>query len=239
MEQSNKIFIMNVNLSNFQIIPPAEWKPVKQNFEDSNEKFAFNCQEIFGKNDNFLLNFPQHNFKDKTINEFKTMALARERKFEMNNGKLSNEDLERSILTNSVSKKNIYGSDIDLDILDDTNNVLNLNKINDLIRTYAREQNAKMPGIASPYAYVAAIASIFAWHVEDVHFSSISINLKGKPKIWYAIAPGDCEKFERLISASTKESHGGCTNPLRHKDIWFSPEFIMSHGINVTKVSII
>lgn len=105
MEESNEIFIANVNLSNFRIIPPAEWKPVKQDFEDSNEKFAFNCQEMFGNTDNFLIKFPEHNFKEKTINEFKAMALARERKFEMKNGKLTNKDIERSIAMNIVSKK--------------------------------------------------------------------------------------------------------------------------------------
>lgn len=147
----------------------------------------------------------------------------------------SNEEIEQLILNNNISKINIYGSDVDVGTLNRNNNVLNLYEIPDSIREFSKEEG-DMPGIATPYSYIATIGSVFAWHTEDCNFSSISILLNGMPKIWYAIASSQSKQFESLIALHRPKTET-CEMYVPHKDTWFTPEFIEQNGIKVTKVS--
>lgn len=155
---------------------------MQQDFEASEDKFSFLCQEMVSENGNWIMKFPKHNFKPKTLKQFKSMAVKREADFEHKHGKQSNEAIERIILSNGVSKRNIYASDIELNVLDGSNDVLNLNKLKDYVRSFTQHNEAEMPGISTPYAYVGSISSVFCWHLEDLNLYSISINIKGKPK---------------------------------------------------------
>lgn len=112
---------------------------------------------------------------------------------------MTNVDLEAAILNNEISKINIYGSDMELSLLEDENTIFDTNKIRDYTREYTNEINETWPGTTSAYHYIGSIGSIFAWHTEDLNFNSISVLLCGKLKIWYVIAPNDYERFEAIV----------------------------------------
>lgn len=176
-----------------------------------------------------------NNAKPVTIKDFEKLANEREKAFEKKHGKRSNEEIEQLILQNKVSKMNIYGSDIDIPTLNEDYEALNLYKIPDSIREYANKEGA-MPGIASPYSYAGSIGSVFAWHTEDCNFSSTSILLHGKPKIWYAIATSKSKDFEAFVTKHKLKSEK-CNTSIRHKDTWYTPDLIRNSGIEVVKAS--
>lgn len=167
------------------------------------------------------------------------MADKREQKIKEQFGSKSIDELENSILNNEISKENvIYGSDVELSLLDENNQTLNLNNMNDLVRRYTKKIDDIWPGISTAYCYIGSIASIFAWHTEDLNFNSISIHVCGHQKIWYVISPRDYELFEsEMTKHASKNDDHKCDIPLRHKDVCFTPDFVKSLGINVTKVS--
>lgn len=180
---TDRIFHLFFHRLLFQIVPPPGWSPVQPNFEDSKEKFSIVLQKMVDEGGNRFLEFPKHKFKQKSLREFKKMAMARQKSFEAKHGNLSPEAIEKVIWSNDISKENIYGSDIELNILDNSNKVLNLNELKDLVREFTQREG-EMPGISTPFGYAGSIASIFCWHLEDLNLFSISVNAKGAPKIW-------------------------------------------------------
>lgn len=203
---------------------------------NESREFSFSKQQLTGKGGKFRIKYVDNNEKPTTIAKFKELASKRQEQFEQKHGtNRTYEEIEQLILNNQISKINIYGSDVQVTTSNENNEVLNLYKISDSIREYTKKKG-NMPGISDPYEYVGSIGSVFAWHTEDINFSSISILLCGQPKIWYAIPPSKSKEFEQLVIKNRPKSEK-CDTYLRHKDTWFTPDFIINNGINVTKVN--
>ena len=62
-------------------------------------------------------------------------------------------------------------------------------------------------GVTTPMTYFGMWRSFFAWHKEDADLYSINFLHWGAPKIWYAVAPSNAPKFDRM--AQVRASRGG------------------------------
>ena len=88
-------------------------------------------------------------------------------------------------------------------------------------------------GVTRPMLYFGQWKASFAWHVEDVNFSSINYIHAGHPKQWYALAPADHTKFEQLASTLYQQLHYKCHEFLRHKHVLLKPSKLRERGLTV------
>ena len=75
-------------------------------------------------------------------------------------------------------KAPIYGADTPGSIFDE-NALWNLSKIDTLLK---KGLNNDITGVTTPYLYVGAWKTLFAWHKEDMDLYSINYNHLGKSK---------------------------------------------------------
>jgi JmjC domain, hydroxylase len=55
--------------------------------------------------------------------------------------------------------------------------------------------------------YAGMWRSMFAFHTEDLNLASINYIHAGAQKSWYAIAPSDGKKFERVAQGNANSTH--------------------------------
>ncbi len=90
-------------------------------------------------------------------------------------------------------------------------------------------------GVTSPYIYIGAWKTLFAWHKEDMDLFSINYVHFGKSKYWYAISLEDSVKFEDYMKKSFPEAYKECHEFLRHKTYLVHPEVLLKQGIRLHK----
>jgi hypothetical protein len=56
--------------------------------------------------------------------------------------------------------------------------------------------------------YFGMWRSFFAWHKEDADLYSINFLHFGAPKIWYAVAPSNAPKFDRMAQVRAAAQKG-------------------------------
>ena len=96
-------------------------------------------------------------------------------------------------------------------------------------------ENNGILGVTSPYIYVGAWKTLFAWHKEDMDLFSINFNHLGKPKFWYAVPLEEGNKFEEFMKKSFPEAMKDCPEFLRHKTFLVHPEVLLKNGIKLHK----
>ena len=97
-------------------------------------------------------------------------------------------------------------------------------------------------GVTTPYLYIGAWKTLFAWHKEDMDLYSINYLHFGKPKYfnylircWYGIPPDQSAKFDEFAKKSFPESFKICPEFLRHKTFLINPVLVKNNNISVHK----
>jgi jumonji domain-containing protein 2 len=90
-------------------------------------------------------------------------------------------------------------------------------------------------GVTSPYMYIGAWKTFFAWHKEDMDLYSINYNHLGKQKFWYSVPLNESKKFEEFMQKSYPEAFKECPEFLRHKTYFVHPEVLLKNGIKLHK----
>lgn len=94
-------------------------------------------------------------------------------------------------------------------------------------------RNQDLSGINIPWLYVGMRYSTFCWHYEDLMLSSINYAHYGQPKVWYAVAEADREKFERAVKAKVAQLFKEDPNILHGVVTMISPFYLISQNITV------
>jgi len=90
-------------------------------------------------------------------------------------------------------------------------------------------------GVTTPYLYIGAWKTVFAWHKEDLDLYSINYHHFGKPKCWYGIPLSESEKFDKLAQHYYPESYKKCPEFIRHKTFLINPLLLIKNGIKIHK----
>jgi len=69
----------------------------------------------------------------------------------------------------------------------------------------------------TPFVYVGAADTSFAWHREDANLSSVNHLLWGGDKLWFCVHPADTSIVLGLVRARWPDWDEGCHLPLQHK----------------------
>ena len=104
-------------------------------------------------------------------------------------------DLERKFWNSLSVPPPIYGADVSGTITDPTQDVWNIARLDSIL---SRTLETRIEGVNTPYLYFGMWKAMFAWHTEDMDLYSINYLHHGAPKAWYAIAPENGKRFERL-----------------------------------------
>lgn len=142
-------------------------------------------------------------------------------------------------------------------------NSLLLKRINSVIEKLCFFQRQRaifaMDGIQTPFTYIGAPLSSFAWHIEDGNLCSINFLHTGSaPKFWwvqlwqfitsyitiefiqkfrYIIHKNDSSKFEDLVRRILGKKKL-CDFYIRHKTLMIPPSVLKKNGIKFTRVKL-
>lgn len=211
-----------------KIRPPDEWTPRADHY--SNLDVAVNHpvrQEIFGLSGKYQLALVSQ--RKLSLAQYRDRAQRTDKVAE---GK--DDNAVETLFWKSVRfSAPVYGSDTDVPTLFDSGAMWNLGELQtDLKRGLGKKA---LSGIITPYLYVGAWKTMFAWHCEDLNLPAINYLHLGKPKCWYAIDPRDAEKFEALARSYFPDYYESCKEFLRHKSTVISPFLLIKKGIRIMK----
>ena len=126
----------------------------------------------------------------------------------------------------------LYGADSPGSIFDKGVN-WNLSELDSILKSGLSGEG--ILGVTSPYIYVGAWKTLFAWHKEDMDLYSINYNHLGKQKFWYAVPVEDSEKFENFMKKNFSEAARECPDFLRHKTFLAYPGLLLNNNIKLHK----
>jgi len=227
-----------------KIVPPKEWNALGRKEKNyANYKFYkkhTNVQDI-------LIPTPIRQYVEGVQGMYQ-LALMEEKEISVSEFQQMSEHEEFEILTETERKRKtdqdfkdledkfwknlrysppLYGADMSGNLFNQDNE-WNLKKLNNLLNTIT----LNLPGINQPYLYFGMWKAMFAWHIEDMNFSSINYIHFGQPKKWYCIPPQYSEEFENFSRKEFKES-SECSEFLRHKCTMIHPNQILKRNIPV------
>jgi len=207
---------------------PADWTPRNDNYQSLDLVVNHPVrQEIYGQAGKYQIALVSQ--RKLSLAKYRERAEADDK---MTAGK--SEDKVETLFWKSVNFKNpIYGSDTDIETLFDQGVPWNLAELQSDLKVGLG--NHKLAGVVTPYLYVGAWKTLFAWHCEDLNLPAINYLHFGKPKFWYAIDPADADKFEAFASRCFPDAAAACPEFLRHKCSLISPYLLLKQGIHITK----
>lgn len=201
-----------------KIVPPKEWKPIKDpNFFESEHFNNLDVespirQEFVGDQGTFLaLN---HLTKSMSVREFK--KITNDVRYAPPREYFDFDDLERKFWANINIGQPLYGADISGSLSDADLELWNIANLPGVLNILKKE--AGIPGVTTPYLYYGMWKAGFAWHTEDLDLYSINYLHHGAPKHWYAVPPKYGWKLEALARGECYSLHGGWRNfVMKHK----------------------
>ncbi|KAL5486400.1 hypothetical protein EMCRGX_G018870 [Ephydatia muelleri] len=215
-----------------KVIPPKEWCPRKSydnmgslKIETPISQFVTGQQGVYQ-----VYNIQK---KSLTFDEFAQMACSD--KYKAPNAK-NYDELERKYWKNVTFNQPLYGADIQGSLTDPAVDVWNINRLDTILDTVAKEYGVSIPGVNTSYLYFGMWKATFAWHTEDMDLYSINYLHFGAPKAWYAIPPEHGQRLERLAKGFFPECHEECPSFLRHKMTLISPSVLKQYSIPFNKV---
>lgn len=96
----------------------------------------------------------------------------------------SYDELERKYWKNVTFNQPLYGADIQGSLTDPAVDVWNINHLDSILDTVAKEYGVSIPGVNTSYLYFGMWKATFAWHTEDMDLYSINYLHFGAPKAW-------------------------------------------------------
>ena len=95
-----------------------------------------------------------------------------------------------------------------------------------------------MSGINIPWLYVGMKYSTFCWHYEDLMLNAINYHHWGKPKLWYAVAEADRERFERAVKQKVALLFKDDPNILHGVITMISPTFLLEQNVSMNLLTL-
>eukprot|EP00736_Rhodelphis_marinus_P003613 Rmarinus@m.10949 len=176
---------------------------------------------------------------EMTIDEFKRFACGFEAKFIPDCASRAPKVVESEfwrLLHGEENQTVWYGLDVEESCSDACapNSKLNLNNINESMRSLLHFEKTKMPGVTSPMLYIGQAFSRFCWHHEDFRLYSCSYHHGGAAKTWYGVPGSAAEEFEAAVGKYLPPGkEGTAAKVLASKTVMFSPEVALQAGVPV------
>lgn len=175
-----------------KIIPPPSWHPRRNGYQ--NVDFLVEKPII-------QLSAGTHGIYLQDVRYQKSMTFRKYEKFS-NSPKnrtpphSSMDELEEIYWNSIASIQPLYGANVSGSLTDEDQPYCNIPRLRSMLSEVLAEEEIEIGGVNTPYLYVGAWATTFAWHVEDMDLYSINYMHFGAPKLWYCIPPAFARKFE-------------------------------------------
>ncbi|MCJ1444044.1 MAG: hypothetical protein MMC23_004544 [Stictis urceolatum] len=122
-----------------------------------------------------------------------------------------------------------YAVNVDTADADDpkqrTNHLLSKHSVFDhFLVNGLRRTKISYPGIHTPQIFVTAQKS-------GDHSARTEISIYRHPNVWITVAPTHLDRFETAIRKEFGIDRALCSQFLRHRYLWISPDFLVRHGI--------
>lgn len=211
-----------------KVVAPVEWQPRKDGYRRIELMVNHPVrQEIYGTAGVYELILVSQ--RSMTLGQYKEYAesLAGPR------DDMSDDQVEELFWKTVRYGAPVYGADTDIETLFDPQTQWNLAELQSTLKQGLGQ--TRLAGVVTPYLYVGAWKTMFAWHTEDMYLPAINYLHFGKPKFWYAINPADADRFERLAISHFPAEYTSCKQFLRHKCTLISPKLLRKNGIRLTK----
>ncbi|KAI1289158.1 putative lysine-specific demethylase 4B [Halotydeus destructor] len=217
-----------------KIIPPAEWKPRKGNYDDVMNTIIDSPieQNISGRQG--LYQWTNIEQRSMTVAEYK--KLANSRKY-ATPSYFDYDDLERTYWRNLAFGSPIYGADVQGSFYDKDQDDFNVTRLGTILDMVGESLGRNISGVNTAYLYFGMWKSSFAWHVEDMDLYSINYLHFGAPKSWYAVPPEHGKRLERLAAGFFSAGFKNCSGFLRHKTTMISPVILKNYSIPFNKIT--
>lgn len=211
-----------------KIIPPSDWQPRNDGYRRLELMVNHPVrQEIFGTAGVYELILITQ--RAQTLGQYREYAEG----LTGPKDEMSDDQVEDLFWKTVRYRASIYGADSDVETLFDAGTLWNLAELPSALKRGL--DTAVLTGVVTPYLYVGAWKTMFAWHTEDLDLPAINYLHFGKPKYWYAIHPADADRFERYAVSRFPAEYSACKQFLRHKCTLISPNILRKHGIRITK----
>lgn len=211
-----------------KVVAPPQWVPRKDQYRSAH--FMVNHpvrQEVYGTAGVYELLLVSQ--RAQTLQEYRNYAERLPSPPET----LSVEQMEELFWRNVRYNSPVYGADSDVETLFDPGVPWNLGELQSALTRGLG--GVRLKGVVTPYVYVGAWKTMFAWHCEDLDLPAINYLHFGKPKFWYAIHPADAHRFETIATSHFPTEHASCSEFLRHKCTLISPKLLRANNIRITK----
>lgn len=206
-----------------KIIPPAEWTPRVDGYEDiivSNLKIKRPLQQNFEKGTTDGVYQIQGNVKSEVgVKNYMKLTKKQLYRTPSHSSYAELEEKYWESLSQTPAISPIYGCDVDESMFDKYQKYWNLQNLN----TFLKAIKDDVKGVNKPYTYFGMWKSTFAWHVEDMDLYSINYLHYGMPKTWYVVPPKYGYLLEQKAFELFPNVASWCTNFMRHKTCLISP----------------
>jgi len=88
----------------------------------------------------------------------------------------------------------------------------------------------------TPFVYLGAAHTTFAWHREDANLASVNHHLWGAPKVWFTVRPEDTPAAVRCMRERWPLWDPKCLDPAQHKLWWVDPRLLRLAGVDVRTI---
>lgn len=115
----------------------------------------------------------------------------------------------------------------------------NVGRLGDILQSIRDNLRIESKGVNRSSLIIGQTGAAFPIHTEDWHLPAINYLHAGAPKIWYAIAQKDHDRFRDLLLKDLRKSKDfdpDCPNYLAHKSTIVSPKWLKKNNINYTRV---
>lgn len=142
------------------------------------------------------------------------------------------ENLDAHFWGGMAQRKPLYGSDISASLMRCSSwNLADLRT--DL--SYLTDVTGTIEGVHTPFVYVGAWGTMFAWHVEDGLLGAINYLHRGQPKVWYVVSPSHKAAMDALLTRFS--ANDPCPGHQNHKSLVISPVILEENNIPYARVS--
>ncbi|VDO00156.1 unnamed protein product [Rodentolepis nana] len=210
-----------------KIIPPPSWCPRKSGYQDVDFMVEKPILQLSSGTQGIYL---------QDVKVQKNMTFKKYEKFS-NSPKhrtpphASVDELEKIYWNTISSMQPLYGANLSGSLTDEDLPICNIPRLSSMLSDVLAEEDIEIRGVNTPYLYVGAWGTTFAWHVEDVELYSINYMHFGAPKLWYCIPPAFARKFEAFAREHFKSEFLACRSFIRHKSILIHPKILAEAGI--------